>query len=287
MNETTMNQLYGTDVLDVSAIQNKCLDISYGDAERNRFDLYFPENGTGPFPLILFFNGGAFFKGDKRRYQLKAALSGITHGYAVAGINYRLAPADPLPAAFADGYRVLAYIKQHAAQLNIDADRIALWGESAGASIACMAGFHPDHEVYRRLAGIPEDADLSVQAVVDWYAPLNLNQLTLGNEVIRQTLTGTEGEAAVRILAQCDPSEFLKEEIPPVRIEHGTNDEVVPAEESMRLYCRLLKILPMEQVQLNIVENAGHGVHDFENEENVSQVFRFLDRFVRGIAPVR
>ncbi len=88
---------------DVSHISRKWLDVPYATTSpAQRLDIYLPERGEGPFPVILFIHGGAFMMGDKRDFQISSFLGGLERGYAVVGINYRLSGEAVFPAGLQD-----------------------------------------------------------------------------------------------------------------------------------------------------------------------------------------
>ncbi len=76
---------------DVRFIKRKELDIPYAnDSAAQKLDIYWPDEGEGPFPFIFSIHGGAFRMGDKRDTQINPMLQGLARGYAVVGVNYRL-----------------------------------------------------------------------------------------------------------------------------------------------------------------------------------------------------
>lgn len=116
-------------------------DISYGEHERQKFDLWLPkENPTGsPFPVLVYFHGGGFVSGDKSSFSPDGYLA---DGIACASVNYRLVDGkeslSPIP--LEDALLALQHIRHAAPERNLDGGRIALSGGSAGAVIAlCIA----------------------------------------------------------------------------------------------------------------------------------------------------
>ena len=72
-------------------IKRKWLNISYATiSSAQKLDIYLPEEGNGPFPVIISIHGGAFMFGDKADEQVNPMLEGLKHDYAVVSINYRL-----------------------------------------------------------------------------------------------------------------------------------------------------------------------------------------------------
>lgn len=287
MKATEFDEMYGR-YLDVSKIARKELDIAYGSTSaRQCLDIYYPEEGEGPFPAVVFWHGGAFFKGDKRRYQLAPALNGIYRGYAVISAGYRLAPDSLWPAYAEDAASALAFIQVQAAELNIDANRIAVWGESAGAELALIVGLTDTTRF-----GIKVDP---VRAIVDWYGPSGWEPdvtdgensdltdnadasspfpdgMTLEDVIYGKGETAhLAGKRSASILGNIRDGA-----LPWVLIEHGLSDELVNPEGSRVLEDELKKRGAV--VESRYVPSAGHGVGFFNDENNLNIVFDFLDR---------
>jgi len=89
---------------------------------------------SAPQPALLWMHGGGYVVGnaDEERAKLIADKLNIT----VFSVEYRLAPEHPYPAAIHDCFTVLKYIASNANDLNIDDDRIAIGGHSAGGGLA-------------------------------------------------------------------------------------------------------------------------------------------------------
>ena len=288
MESKKFNEIYGRQI-DTSTIPHKKLDIAYGPYTRNRLDIYYPNGEHGPWPAVVFFHGGAFFKGDKGRYQLKPALHGLDRGYAVISVNYRLAPTDLMPAAFLDARMAVQYLKAHSAELLIDPERIALWGESVGASLACWCGLISKPALADDPKAPHKDQSCDVRAVIDWYAPVDLVSIELkqrktggvfNGRTAQEYVFGLTGDELLNMLGKVDPQNYLSTDIPPVLIEHGTADSVVPVDMSLRFRQKLLEYLPEDQVPMRLVKGAEHGVEAFEDQENLDFVFSFLDRYM-------
>ena len=73
---------------DISWVKRKFLDIPYGESKAQAIDIYLPDEGEGPFPLVLHIHGGGFAFGDKRDDHMNAYLTGIKEGFAVASVAY-------------------------------------------------------------------------------------------------------------------------------------------------------------------------------------------------------
>lgn len=124
-------------------------DVSYDAHERTKLDLYLPE-AAGPRPLVLYFHGGGFVQGSKRAlcYGFRRDIAKfLDAGIAVACVEYRFRKPDDrlgLRVPLGDAVRSLQFLRLHAAEWGLDPDRVASFGESAGAGISLYLGFHDD-----------------------------------------------------------------------------------------------------------------------------------------------
>ncbi|MEO6629586.1 MAG: alpha/beta hydrolase [Aquihabitans sp.] len=100
--------------------------------------LYRPQ-GSGPFPLYVFLHGGGWCQGtiDERDPRCRAISAGAR--CIVASVDYRMAPENAYPTPGEDCYAALVWLSEHAADLGIDAERLAVGGESAGGNLAAVA----------------------------------------------------------------------------------------------------------------------------------------------------
>jgi len=97
--------------------------------------VYTPE-GTGPFPGIVFYHGGGWIFGDIEGYDSLCRAMCVGTGAVVISVAYRLAPEAKFPAPAEDAYAALAYAHDNAKTHNIDPERIAVSGDSAGGNLA-------------------------------------------------------------------------------------------------------------------------------------------------------
>ena len=102
---------------EVSAIKRKWQDIAYANlSPSQKLDIYLPDEGDGPFPVIVSVHGGAFMFGDKVDGQLTPMLEGLKRGYAVVSINYRLSGEALFPANITDVKAAIRGVKANAVQ---------------------------------------------------------------------------------------------------------------------------------------------------------------------------
>lgn len=112
-------------------------NVKYGEHERQVFDIWLADSSK-PTPLAIYIHGGGFKSGSKDKLHKKDDLSKLLKsGISVAAINYRLLTTHPLPTAHHDARRALQVMRSKAGEWNIDKERVAAFGGSAGAQI-CM-----------------------------------------------------------------------------------------------------------------------------------------------------
>ncbi|MCC2597620.1 alpha/beta hydrolase [Pusillimonas sp. MFBS29] len=102
------------------------------------FRVYRPEIAMTKAPAVIFFHGGGFVLGDLDSHDFVCRQICKESACVVIAIDYRRAPEHKFPAAVHDAIDATAWIAAHADELGIDAHRIALAGDSAGANLATV-----------------------------------------------------------------------------------------------------------------------------------------------------
>jgi acetyl esterase len=128
-----------------AGIKADVADVKYGPHERNVLDLYFPaKKSDKPMPVLVVIHGGGFSTGDKGSLKVSVLNEARGAGIVVAAINYRYSTIAPAPAPFLDGARAVQFLRMKAKEWNLDPQRFALSGNSAGAGISLWMAFHDD-----------------------------------------------------------------------------------------------------------------------------------------------
>ncbi len=109
-----------------------------GQDERTKIRLrvYKPKVTGAPTPVLIWLHGGGYVIGTPEMDDSNCADFVRELGITVVSVDYRLAPWQPFPAALNDGYAALQWVNAHAQQLGVDANRLAIGGESAGGGLA-------------------------------------------------------------------------------------------------------------------------------------------------------
>lgn len=279
-------------------IKRRYLNLPYASLSLSQaLDIYLPDDGYGPFPVILSIHGGAFMGCDKADMQVMPALEGLKRGYAVVALNYRLSWESTFPALVQDVKAAVRWVRANAKWYYLDPTRMVAWGGSAGGYLSTMLGVS---------AGVPELEDLSLgnpdqpcnlQAVVDWYGPTNFlkmdEQLTASGLA---PLSGTEHCGAnspescllggkitdlATQVAAANPESYIHPDLPPFLIQHGSVDATVPVQQSVELAQKIQAVCGDERVTLEVFEGFEHGDQRFDSPVNVTRVLDFLDQHLQ------
>jgi acetyl esterase/lipase len=286
---------FHTPSADVSHICRKWLDLPYASlSPSQKLDIYLPDEGDGPFPVILFIHGGGFAIGDKREIHVLTFLKGLERGYAVVGVNYRLSDEATFPAGLQDIKAAIRWLRANSGQYHLDGDRIAACGGSSGgnyAAMVCLTGRVT--ELDDLSLGNPE-YPCNVQAAVDWFGPTDFLKM---DEQLAESGFGPSdhseadspesrylGEKLSKVplkVELANPMTYVHERMPPILIQHGRLDTMVPVQQSMIFVEKLEKYVSHNLFEFDIIEGAGHGDPLFETDENMERVFSFLDRHLK------
>lgn len=224
-------------------------------------DMHEPSAGAAPHPLLVFAHGGSWAFGsaaiEEQNPLIQQVVAGLlAKGYAVASINYRLAPAHPWPAQIIDVRCALRYLRATASRWNVEPHRFAAMGNSAGAQLmslaALSAGQAPAWDS-AQYAGQP----VSLDAVVDLWGPVDLlaggwsqEAIDIGM-VVFQVTWGTQDTT----LRAASPVTYVHPGSPRFLIVQGTEDTLVPPSQSRELR----DLLTAVGTPATLVEVAGAG----------------------------
>jgi len=121
---------------------------------------YRPADYDGPLPALVYIHGGGFVVGSLDLYDADCRRIAAEVGAVVFSVDYRLAPEHPFPAGLEDCYATLVWVTGNAVELGVDAERIAVGGESAGgglsAGVALLARDRGGPRICFQFLGIPE-----------------------------------------------------------------------------------------------------------------------------------
>lgn len=192
-----------------------------------------PDAGKAPNrPAILLLHGGSWRNGDKS--QLKYyGIQLARFGYLCVCSEYRLSGEAVWPAQLHDAKAALRWIRGNATRLGVDADRIAVSGNSAGAHLALMLAATPDTPGLEGDGG-NEDAQSHCAAAIAIYPPTLLRTTEPDDDSPVAALFG--GRVDEETADTASPLTYAHRGFPPTMLVHGTADQVVPVAASLQMY---------------------------------------------------
>lgn len=213
-------------------------------------DLHLP--ATTSAPVVLFVHGGGWRAGSRRVFV--PTMDGdapferiVAAGFAVAAIDYRLAGEARFPAQLDDVAAALLWVRENGPEHGLDPERIVLWGESAGATLAALAG----------LTG-----GVGIRGVVDWYGPTDLPAMAEALGQLDDPETREAGWLGGTVRSRADAARAASPRhqnlsgAPPFSIAHGDADQAVPPAQSVD-FAEALSAAGVE-VAFELVAGAGH-----------------------------
>jgi len=262
-------------------------DIEYaraGDVSLT-LDFYRPKGGgKSPRPCIVWIHGGGWERGNKGGNAAPRLAPFVRTGdYVAASIGYRLSGTATWPAQIHDCKAAIRYLRANAGQLGLDPERIAVWGSSAGGHLAALLGTSGDVKELEGPLG-PTGVSSRVAAAVAYCGPADFAAFGLDSERLNRPgqsvykLFGGPVQEKKDAARAASPVTHVSRDDPPILLVHGTNDQVVPIDQSRRLH-RALQAAGCD-VTLVQVEGAGHVV--FTKPEDYVRLHAFFGRHLLG-----
>ncbi len=230
-------------------------DVEYGRAGGRslRLDASIPA-GPGPHPFAIIVHGGGWVAGDRRRNVEPLFPTLASADFAWFSISYTLAgDISQFGSAVDDVEQAVRFVLARTSEYGLDPGRMVLMGESAGGQLAAMAALR--------------NPAPHVSAVVAFYTPFDLEHLVgsspFGGYLARAFPgAGPTGNIGARLRA-LSPLRHIRPSMPPFLLIHGTDDPVVPFDQSKTM-CRAIRDSG-GVCDLISVRGGGHGVRWWES----------------------
>jgi acetyl esterase len=225
-------------------------DLVYKEVggQQLRLDAYIPRD-DGPHPAVVLVYGGGWVMGSKEDWQAFGAVLAEA-GFVAIAMQYRLAPASTFPAQIEDVRDATAWVRQHAAELDVDPTRMAAVGGSAGAQLAALLGTEGEGRW---------DEGSRVRAVVSWAGPMDLHFASFPPEsqgYISAYLGCLPATCDEDVIDDASPITHVDPSDPPMLLANGDVDLLVPPSQAQRMSARLDTVgVPNDFL---LVEGAGH-----------------------------
>ena len=280
-----------------SVISPTTADVPYAAlSSAETLDLYLPTSGAGPFPVVVNIHPGGFLSGQKAMIPGNTARALVAAGYAFVSINYRLSDEALFPAAVFDAKAAVRFLRANAAKYNLNPDKIAAFGQSAGGNLAAILGTSAGVAELEGTELGNESFSSKVQAVIDWYGP---NDFTLLDAQAKAQDCGASDQAhntaaspeskylgaalpTVPDLAKkANPITYISPKTPPFLIQKGDQDCTI-AIENTKMLADALSAAHLD-VHYDLLKNVGHGdqlgttTPVFESDTNIKAMIDFLN----------
>ena len=276
--------------LDVSGIRRKFLNCPYGEDPKQSLDIYLPNEGSGPFPIVFYAHGGGWAAGGKGDTQLVPFIGGVTRGYAVISLDYRLTPNIRYPENLFDIISAMRWTAQNAETYLLDPTRAALCGSSAGAHLAMMAAFTRGQAAFGYEPGAPS---CRVLAVVEQFGPTDFSKIhshfdesgfarttAPDDENTFDIMLGVKADLIPNLMRFINPIDNVQPGIPPILIQHGKHDPVIPYQQAVELYGKILAVAGEGMAEFDLSDEFLHADPGYAAPESVERIFGFIDRYL-------
>lgn len=278
-------------------IKQQWHDVAYMDGDRHSMDIYLPNDGQGPFPVIVDIYGGGLIFGDKSSHKLEPALRMLDKGYAVVSVDYSLIHQKDFPFQIYEIKAALRFLRAHADEYQLDMDRVALMGESSGAHLAVMAGVSASVDALQNpFMGDNNNQPETVNAIIAMYGPYAFDQFVSQFEesgvTPKYAETGTaesfEGQMfnkqapkdVPQRVKNYNPEMYFNDQMPPILAFAGTADAVVPYQQTVNMIDAARQYVPEEKAVLHLVEGTGHGPASYMTPEFTDEKIAFLEKWL-------
>ncbi|MDR2914542.1 MAG: alpha/beta hydrolase [Tannerella sp.] len=250
-------------------------------------------------PVVIYFHGGGFIFGNRDQgleIPLKEQL--LANGYAVVSADYRLAPETKLDEILKDVSDVIKWIKQNGQQkYNIDTDKVAVAGGSAGGYLALSSGFNPDFMPDAIIAistptgfstaniqmgdltvlDQPGPYDIVKDSVVsygDYDSRMDLWRFLGRNRLALFEIFGFDPAKEPEKLERYTLTNNVKSNFPPTLLIHAKNDRLIDLQQVNEFYIFLTE--KQVKAELHLVENGHSSELIKQHPEVIEKIIDFL-----------
>ena len=269
-------------------------NLRYGSGSTQELDLYLPDatEFPGPRPVLLWLHAGGWI--SENRTQVGDVIQReYSRGYAVASVEYALAPANPFPAALHDVKLAIRFLKANAATYDLDSGNIIASGGSSGGNLAMLVGLTPGRLEPAKIPAPLSAYDDKVAAVVDLVGPTDLAAFVVekgsvgdfARSMTSEFLHCTASTTPHRItcprgsIAAASAKTYVASNSPPLFMAFGAQDTLVPPKtQAVPIATKWAAAKPTSgSVWLQIIGNAGHNIS--VDKLNV----KYFDLFLAGV----
>lgn len=280
---------------DIRWVKRKYLDVAYAsESPKQCMDIYLPEEGDGPFPVLFHIHGGGFAIGDKRDDHMDTYLKFLKKGIAVGSIEYRLSGEAIFPAAVLDCREAIRFARTHAADYQLDPEHFGVIGGSAGGNLSAILGMNIPNGEFPGEKGKVFDQNCHVNVAVDQFGPIDfkvMDDQTRGNKISfadhdlptsaeSSYLGGPIQKLEDGYVAKANPITYINPDMAPLLVQHGMMDRLVPYQQSELLVRAVREKQPEAVVEFTTLPTADHEDIQYTTEENLELIWQFVRKYL-------
>lgn len=239
-------------------------NIPYADTDnpRQQIDLFLPPKQLDdkPLPIVAFIHGGGWRKGNRRSGLNFIRPLVQTGKYLGASIGYRLTDEATWPAQIHDCKAAIRWLRANAEKYGGDSKKVVVAGSSAGGHLVAMLGTSGDVSSLEGDLGNWCDKSSRVDGVINFFGPSDLTSMGGWHnnpDSPESLLLGGPVPENTEIARAASPVTYVTKDDPPFLTIHGTNDALVPFEQSVELTDSLQKVGVL--ARLIPIQGGGHG----------------------------
>lgn len=256
-------------------------DISYGNRESNKYDLYLPAVQKDHYSLILHIHGGGFTAGDKKEGETICKYY-ASLGYVTASVNYSLIDASHYSNLNVMGDEILTaadHLIKTASEKGYNITEMAITGESAGGTLALLIGLKYNDKSPVPVRFVMEESGPACFLPELWYPNATAQErLDFVNNMtgLSFQLSDLDSEEYRKAVDSISPSAFITENSLPLLLAYGAGDVVVPP----NIKEPMLKALEDNHAQYDFIlfPDSGHSLYN--NPEQMQEYRAKMNKYV-------
>lgn len=230
------------------------------------FETPFNTNAQGPHelrPAIVVVPGGGYNYCSQRE-SAPVSLRFSLQGYQTFVLEYHCGEDSEYPSPLVDIALALAHIRANAAEYDIDPDRIAVLGFSAGGHLSALLGSLWHTPELSQLTGL-EPAEMQPNALILGYPVANLKALS--DLMAAKAEPEDKFGAMLRVYSEAkDPMCLVNDQIPPMFLFTTLGDDLIPAEHTFAYAQRLFEA--EISLEFHMFSEGGHGLGSADGLSN-------------------
>lgn len=274
-------------------------DVTYGTGNGHdlQLDILRPDVPLHPLrPAVLWVHGGGWRGGERQPHPNRILAE---RGFVTATMSYRFSDEAVFPAQIHDVKAALRFLRATSEDWGIDAERIGIWGHSAGGHLSALAAMSEGIPSLEGDGGHTDESSAVQAAVplspptdflVDWFATSEFPPHEEALSAVYAFLDGnplTDAEITERARL-ASPARLVRPDAPPVLAVHGTLDDLVPVSQA-RLFVEAL-LESGNDASLLELPHDDHGLGSVFDEPTgaaMAEIIAFFERTLGPVPPVQ